>query len=357
MKIGIITVFYSENTGSVLQAYALAKALEFQGHSVEFINTINKFSSHGMKALISNMVKDILKFRWSNISYTIRQYIEFDRFLKKFSIYDSKSNEKIDCFILGSDTIWDVNSKYFLASQNLFWGDKIDGNKIVYAASVANSTLEQIMKLIYPEQNLNKMEYISVRDAYSYSVISELVDREIAQVCDPTMLLNYNDYRELIINSKEQSKYLLIYIFEELEPEIINKIVKYANVKGLKTISFGRKRKWCTESCCASVQDFITLFANADYIVTNTFHGTVFSLIFKKQFVSVTKKKKKVVELLSQLDLRYRLATDVDEIAMCFDDIINYKLVNEQLEEIREKSLTYLKASINHCEKASATGE
>ena len=339
--IGIITVFYSENYGSVLQAYALKKYLDIQGKDVAFINTKNKYSSHSLKRTIMSMGYKMLHLDFKNAWIIFEKYCNFNKTLVKYP-YVQFGDNRIDTIVVGSDTVWDVDSKYFLQSQELFWPITSDKVKIIsYAASVANSTAEKLKSLQYPIECLRKMEAISVRDSYSYDVITSSVDKKIEVVCDPTLLLHMNDFSDLFVPVTE-SKYVAVYLFEELEPQCIKVLKKWARERGLKLVSICKQLKWCDCVVSPSVENFVSYIKNANYVITNTFHGTIFSIIFHKQFVCLGFNKKKISEFLRIVGLDNRMFEDkkLVESNMAID--IDYIMVEEKLDKIRKKSYQYL---------------
>jgi len=164
-------------------------------------------------------------------------------------------------------------------------------------------------------------------------------------VCDPTLLLNAAEYPRTL-NRVVQEDYLLLYYFgrfTDLQSEIIK---EYAKEKSLIIVSMGGFRKWADVSLPFSPDQFINCFANAKCVLTNTFHGTIFSIIFKKQFVALTDNKIKVVQLLQQLGLQKNRTVDPDHIVPILNMNVDYVQVSSVIDKMRIDSMEYLKNAI-----------
>ena len=209
--IGIITVFYSENYGSVLQSFALRKYISNQGLEAVYVNTRNKYSSHSIKRTLMSSGFKVMHGDIKNSILMLKKYKNFHQTLTLLPSVEI-NDDHLNLLIVGSDTVWDVDSKYFLESQDVFW-PIVNPTKlkvISYAASVANSKPERLKKLSYPIKCLNQLDAISVRDQYSYDVVTSVTDKFVSIVCDPTLLLKMEDYQDLL-SSHLYHKYHLNY--------------------------------------------------------------------------------------------------------------------------------------------------
>ncbi|SET02281.1 Polysaccharide pyruvyl transferase [[Clostridium] aminophilum] len=347
--IGIITVFYSENFGSVLQAYALHHFLNENGYDNVFISTRNKYSSHSFKKMIFSFGNQILHGQCKNALYAIQRYRYFDKVLKCFPHVQLNPEvlNNIDLFIVGSDTVWDVDSKYFRKSSNIFWATDLPGDKIIaYAPSVANSTVQKMNSLSFPRQTLDKIFALSARDSYTFSVMRHMTNKPIEFVCDPTILLGSNGF-QCFMKSIDYEKYVAVYLFEKIGEEEKLKIQDFAKRNDLILISIGKVLPWCDISVDPSIENFISYIANSKYVITNTFHGIIFSILYEKSFLFLGYNKKKVTELLGELDLDHRVPTKAEDITSIMNDRIDYTNVNRKISEIRQRSKKYLLLNIN----------
>lgn len=354
MNIGIITVYCTENCGSIMQATALSSKLKEMGHEVAFISTRNKYSGHSLKRLVKDCAKALIKR--GSISAPIQKYRNYDIYIKNhFKTISEKQINNLDCIVLGSDTVWDITAQYFLASQSSFWGFKYKGIPIItYAASIANSPYEKLDELIYPVDAINSYESVSVRDEYTKKYVDEHTDKNALMVCDPTLLYTKERYGGQCFDLKGE-KYLLLYLFDELNQSIAEEIKVFAHSNNLKIVSLNCMEKRISIADIwieSTIDNFLSYFNGADYIITNTFHGTVFSVIFNKQFIVLDYNKVKISDFLNQCQLSQRIVTDGIEGTLL--DIIDYSRVNEELKALRESSETFLKATLQRCFEQNA---
>lgn len=338
-KIGIITVYHTENTGSVLQANALKEFLALSGYDVYFVNTRNKYSAHSKKRLIKKLFKSLksqVDFKQSLMCYKY-----YEKYIKtNFKVVNAKDVESIGInqLIIGSDTVWDMNSRYFLESQDLFWGTKWRNIPVIsYAASVANSDIEKLINQNYFENAIKKMKAIGVRDGYTRHFAEVFGKENVVMNCDPTMLFELSHYQKkckLILD-----KYILLYVFEKPDLHFVKKLKQYAYSNGYKIICLGEYVEECDMWISSTVENFLSYFNSAEIIITNTFHGTVFSIIFNKEFIVLDCNKMKIRAILVKFELENRLTNG--ELNL-LQEKIDYSKVNRILASFRSESQEYL---------------
>lgn len=338
-KVAIATVFYTTNCGSVLQALALKEALVTLGVQVEYVSTQNRFSALSTK----NMMKDCVKaiFSLSSPLKVLSKYREDLLFVREnFDIY--KCDESAQYVCIGSDTVWDVESRYFLESQDIFWWRKASAEKVFsYAASIANSSYEKLDSLRYPVNRLGSMIAISVRDEYTKDYIESRTGTVPRVVCDPTILVGGEFFERLCSGNHPKGDYMLLYLFDEPSDGACRAIRKYANDHRLSIISLGKRISIADRHVESTIPHFLDCFTSASCIVTNTFHGTIFSVLFEKRFVSMNYGKKKVNDLLLELGLEGHLGNE-GSIPNILDMKIDYEKVGRRIESIRTESMAYL---------------
>lgn len=347
MNISIVTVYNSENCGSFLQSYALMKILENEGHRVSFLKRSSIGSSHSSFLLLARVIKYLFRGQVTMAKGLLNQHRSFSKAQQIFNI----STNKADMYVIGSDTLWAIENEYFNKNINLYLGALFPSKKsITYAVSAGNTSFEQFWGIPDITQKLERLKAISVRDKYTYELVGEKYGYEkINMVLDPTLLLDKDDYKEFS-KSILDAEYILIYTFSEPSLEEWNEIRKCSVDLGLDIITYGRisnKTKWIS----ADPASFISYFMNARYIITDTFHGTIFSMIFHQNFIVLNRNKQKVVELLKQFNLSNRMINDSRKIKK----IICQSIVYDEFEELREKfkceSLQYLKTNLETKEK------
>lgn len=342
--VGIITVIYSTNCGSVLQALALQDAYGKLGCHVSFISTINKLSALSYKKEFKDVIKALISR--SSPGAVIKKYRDSRQFIREhFHIVDPNEAEHFDLLSIGSDTVWDVKSPYFLESQDIFWGLPWDCSKIVtYAASIANSPYEKLDSLKYPCECIKNYAHISVRDDYTFEYITSRTNREPYKVCDPTLLKDRSFYEGFCKSMEDEGNYLLLYLFDTPSDAVVDEIKQYAAINGLKIVSLGRRMPFADAHYESTVVSFLSCFSGASAVVTNTFHGTVFSLIFNKQFAVLDYHKKKIENLLHDVTLDQRIVKTGIEAVLNED--IDYISVESKFSELRTRSISYLEKCV-----------
>lgn len=342
-KVIIVTVYNSENCGSFLQAYALRKILIKNGYEVSFYKRKRKGTSHSIISHIKPFIKNIIKLKFKNAFFNIKIWYNFETAIKQFNTCNLNSSfyKNTSTIIIGSDTLWNLESNYFVDNFLIYSGNIFKGKRnITYAISAANTNKDHFKKLIKQYNGINITDFL-VRDYHTKYLIKESTENDAEIVCDPTLLLHSYDYDDIISKRKISKPYLLLYYFDEINQKQQIKIKEFAQNNNLLIISFITNRKWCDKSIIASPNDMIFYFKNASYILTDTFHGTAFSLIYEKKFAVFEEGKNKVKELLITYNMNDHLFNNYNNLSE-----ILYKpnnVVKEGIYDIiRDKSETLL---------------
>lgn len=346
-KIGFITMHRIQNYGSILQTYALQQKLKNIGVENEIIDYI--FPSPSKKG-IKSFCKDIVKYALDGLLGfpLMKQKKRFKSFYKNNLIitpnaYDKKSiatNPPIfDAYISGSDQVWNPQTikddTTFLLS---FVPD--DKPRASFSSSFTMNELPKELHSVYTKE-LQKFSSISVREESGVSIVKSLIGKEAKLVCDPTLLLDKKDWDKIAAKSAItiKEKYILVYILAYMYnpyPEIDNLIEKVQKELGnLKVIYLtGRKEDLFKPNSRlikdAGPNEFVYLFKNAEFVITTSFHGTVFSLIYNKPLYAVVKD-------LNTLDGRI---PSLLAKAGCSSSLINYdaKKINDRKNLLLQKS-------------------
>ena len=223
--------------------------------------------------------------------------------------------------------------------------------RLIYGASLGNDELLQKYAVDFKTKTSN-LDFISVREQSIINPLENICGKKIEQVIDPTLLLDKREWDKLITNNvttnlKEQ-KYILVYtLFESDEvTKIANCISK---ITGLKVVHFRKYNAYDNEYMNLYSKgpiDFVNAFKNAEYIITNSFHGTVFSIIFERKFYSVLPitRAGRIKDLLKTLNLDSRIILDTKNINL--DENIDYTFAKEKIEEMKSQSIEYLKKGV-----------
>lgn len=345
MRVCIVTVYNSINSGSFWQARALGLFLERLGIDVVYLKRKNSIESSSSKIYqISYIMKKFLKKGFSESKKTYQMFKDFKKSQSSFKIIPNKEKyfRDVDLFILGSDTIWNLDENFFRKNYKVYFGGIFKNKDVIsYAASIANTSIEKIKEYKDIPIMLNNLKGISVRDENTYTMVKELSQNNVRLVCDPTLLLTKRDYMEMEKIPKKKD-YIFLYLATQLSKNQIKDIKEFAEKNDLKIISTIFDREYCDRYIVNNPNNFLNYMIYADYIITDTFHGTIFSANLEKNFVVINRNKQKVNNFLETVKLNNRLINE-ETITEKFTKTINYDYCNEKLEEFRNESLNFIK--------------
>ena len=197
---------------------------------------------------------------------------------------------------------------------------------------------------------LKRYDKISLRESSGVDIVNSLGITGAVNVLDPTLLLTGNEWRNLTSNKYNKKKYILVYNLNR-NKKIDNYAKKLSIKTGLKIVylsyqlhEFYKKGKMI---CNPKVEDFISLINNAEYVITDSFHATAFSLNLNTQFIIVYPEKfsTRLQSLLSLLNLENRVAINDSDLSV-IDNKIDYQIINKKLQKMRDESLNWLKKSL-----------
>ncbi|PKN51552.1 MAG: hypothetical protein CVU55_11430 [Deltaproteobacteria bacterium HGW-Deltaproteobacteria-13] len=356
-KVGILTFIWSMNYGAKLQALALQSVISSLGFDCELISYKRKEDcriSESLRHLQNGQLKRAARglmletFNW-------QRNLRFNNFTSQnikmspkicFDLNDLAAlSDRYDAIICGSDQVWNPElTRESQLSYLLDFPNKRDLRRIAYAPSLGNDTLDEKWHDTF-KRCLRKFDSISVREKSSRGFISSLADKEIASVLDPTLLLSKEQWVEYSKDIEIKEPYLLVYSFG-ISPGLRKLTEQIAKNKGLKIVTFHKQRHYKNELKRfpnAGPSEFLGLFEKADFVITNSFHGTAFSIILQKPFYSVINiRGARLKDLLKELGLEDRLIINDETKQVKHDEMINYVRVEEKLSVLRNKSIKYL---------------
>ena len=316
MKVGILTFHDAHNYGAVLQAYALKKYIKKLGFDTKIINYHHFTIPEGFPRERENETNysyaDHIK-RWDKFNQFIKELIDNEE--KVYTTEEELEKLDIDFWICGSDQIWNTDITGGI-NRGFFLDFKTKGKKISYAVSMGIPELPKEQEEQF-KNCINGIDNISVREETLKKYAEKFTNKPITQVVDPTLLLEENEYQELIEESK-LNNYLLIYALgpDDRLTQIAKKVAEKENLKIIEINDFKKENYFCEQISDAGPKDFLTLIKNAKAIVTNSFHGTLFSILFEKEFYTITRNNRnsRMESLLDIVNMRDRLIQNVDEI-------------------------------------------
>ncbi|WP_435624051.1 polysaccharide pyruvyl transferase family protein [Flagellimonas sp.] len=277
MKIGILTFHDGINYGAFLQAFSTQEKLKALGHHVEVINYKEPWFAFKEKAYALRMDGKIL----SNIK-KVRKFNRTHKLfnLTKFTSDLSKLEGRYDVVFFGSDEIWNINNLGFGYDLSYFGKGLEKTRKISYAPSFGSTKLED-EKLAMVKQYVLDFEAISVRDINSRNIVSSLTGSKPPIVPDPTFLVDHSQWS---VDPHLNEDYILVYAYV-LKPDHIEEMKRYSKEKKMKLISVGFHYDWCDENYLGiDPFEWLGFFKNAKHIFTSMFHGTIFSILMRRDF-------------------------------------------------------------------------
>lgn len=369
MKAGIVTFNSAHNYGAVLQVYAMQEYLKSLGLDVDVINyrikeIDNVYKLYNVRRKDPKLIRGIKKAkkilkvnlceRWkiekrknfeyfiNNVLNTTKPYTTLQEIQKDFLQYD--------VLIAGSDQIWNTElTKGFKPAYFLEFGNK-DARRISYAASLGNDSIDEKYILFY-KRYLENFDFISVREEAMKDILKDLTDKPITRVIDPTLLLDKEVYDNLKIETKYKGKdYIYVHYIgnDDKTYEIADQLSRKLGIPVLHNRQKGLFENELDSLFNARPEEFISVIENAKYIVTNSFHTTVFSLIYEKDFITIphATRPARMQNLLEIAGLSNHLVEDVRIMPKLETLKIDYKDVKRRLLEERKSSIEFLNNAI-----------
>ena len=384
-KVGIVSCYFKHNYGSMLQAYATQQILDNMGienetinvdENVDFANGKKKYymtqitnftfikSKLGMIKL--KFDKKLKKDLGKNISIRDKKYNEFEQKFRLTYPYKTYAELTEKCkdyssVLVGSDQLWlpvNVVADYY----TLNWVPD-DMNKISLATSFGVSTVPDKYKESY-KKFLNRIDNLSVRESAGVKLVSELSDKKATLVCDPTLLLTKQEWME--IQQEERiikDKYILCYFLgNNIEHRKFAERLKEKT--GYKIVSLNHADEYVKYSDIFADEtpydigpaEWINLIRNAEYVCTDSFHGTVFSLINNTKFFTFERYSNKnskvstnsrIYSLLEIVNLKERILSGTENVEDVLKYNIDFDKVNTKLADFRNESKAFLEKALN----------
>lgn len=367
MKIKVITRHAPSNYGSLFQSIATINVMEGLGHDCEIID-YQRPDERGLSGVLTQLrQKDgygntIKRLAYIALRYPIEKYaqIKFDSMRKKYlkmtarcSNHEDLKRLKADAFITGSDQVWGpmmngrYDSAYFL--QFVSSGSR----KLAYAASFGKTKFDE--QTIYDYKlMLAGYDKIAVRENSAVELIEGWgLTNCVGQVLDPTLLLNKEEWKKLLVKESDTDKYkgkkyILVYQIHN-DPKLSDYVKRLASHTGMELLRVNpmlhQKSRGGKFICCPDLGEFLALIDNASCIVTDSFHGTCFAINFGKQFIEILPNNAtgtRNQSILQLTGLSGRILGDFNDYSLV-DETIEYQKVWKILEEERKNSVERLK--------------
>ena len=361
MKVSILSMQQVNNYGSVLQAYSLKKMIESLGNEVKFLaiekGTNKDLSMQCGRNDIDKKNDCWIKTQWNRFQSKIRGRKlrqMFCEFRKSTGLNSSNGNEHFDICVIGSDEVFNClqKSKWGFTSQ-LFGEVKTVEKVITYAASCGSTKADNLSDELR-EAVKNAMAHlsaISVRDQNTAEFVQTVSGKETIYHLDPVAVSDFDEEIQAVtIDSKLPEKYCIVYSYAERfdNQDEMKAIFEYCKAKGLKMVApFGRQ-KWIPAYKTLTPFELLKAFQNAECIVTDTFHGTLFGARFAKRMAVFFRKNNwnKLEDLTQRLQIQDHVITDISQLSTVLEKELNKKRIDEIIISERRRSLEYLKENL-----------
>lgn len=365
-KVGILSMQRIANYGSFLQAYGLKHILEDLGCEVQFVDyhpgetLIPADGGTGLRRKISKLLE---AFKYSA---PLQEKIKFIKYKKNYAanyypylgLGEMNYSPETDVLVIGSDEVFNCvqNNTNVGFSPELFGVNNNAKKVITYAASFGNTTVEKLEKYGVRDKVgswLKDIDTISVRDKNSGNVVRELTGKEPVYNLDPVLAYDFIGKCGDIPTDVSEDKYMILYGYAgRFSKEECKKIRNFADLKGLKIYCIGGVQNACDKFIDCNPFQVIAYFQNAECVVTDTFHGTILSVITHRQFASVVRSEgygnsEKLTDLLGRLGLTDRIVNDLGQVENKIAEAIDYEKVDEVIKMERKRSFDYLEREIN----------
>lgn len=379
MKIGIVTYFNIKNYGSALQAFSLKTVVGRDGHDVVFLNVkenkpvykiLHKFHV-GFITLLKCMLfknarkthKEIRSLKHKSVSNisdeTARLFNDFsDRNLPNISIdrislKKAARTEQFGAFICGSDQIWSPLSVHLSGYKYLDFAPR--EKRIAYAPSFGVESVPDYNRAFVKKMLLG-FDDISVREHQGAEIVNGLINKKPDVVLDPTMLLSGDEWRNLYkehTSACENGKYALCYFFDEPENNVVQQIAEYCRKNNLKMLVLSRGNACLISNGAEYVEagpwEFLRYVDGAECVFTNSFHGSVFSILFGRPLKVFGRAHSDAVKQTSRIDTLLETVKLTECMYHSADNSIIPVCTEKSADKLlsrRESSLVYIKNAL-----------
>lgn len=373
MKVCILSMQMVDNYGSVLQAYSLKKIIENMGHSVDFISIR---SLEEEKKLAKDYVKEyknendeyeniiaklVAQDDRSLISACIKvgkrkiMHKMFDAFRKKYQL-NNNDDKNYDICVIGSDEVFNClqNTPWGFSSQ--LFGNVAQAKKVItYAACCGYVKYEDVseqMKAVI-RQSFERISAFSVRDENTYSFVKKINNVDSVINPDPVVVGDFEEeIRRSGISKKLPSKYCIVYGYNNRikDDYIIKETVELCKKNNMEIISIGGSQKWVKKHMLLNPFEVLYAFKNAGYVLTDTFHGAIFSIRYADRFGIILRdsNKNKLQDLIERFKVENHLIKKENDVERIYNLDKNTDYISKKIELERKRTIEYLDGNLKY---------
>ena len=369
MKVCILSMQRVNNFGSLLQSYALKKMLEECGHTVSFLDIErneedDKLRNHKDSKNQTRWGKCISKLKKID-RYTLnrvrvkrldqKQKVLFEEFRNThLSLQTDCASQCYDCCVIGSDEVFNCMTESPWGFTSQLFGDVKQADRVItYAASCGATTYEELPEPVASRigQAFEKISAFSVRDENTCRFVSHLTDKPVETHFDPVVVGDFE--AELNITKLPAGlpeKYCVVYSYYNRisDKGAIREIRRFCRKHGLDMIAVGAPQMWIRNYPALDPFQVLKVFRNAQFVVTDTFHGTIFSAKYARKFAVMTRanNENKLQDLIGRLNLKKHQIHSFDQLDDAYAAENHAEAIRELGREERKRTLQYLKNNV-----------
>lgn len=362
-KIAILTFHRPLNYGAVLQAVATYRMLEKSNYQPLLIDYRHPRIEKSRQLFdlekeyppyknLKNLVKGVLRFETEKIrGKRFDEFIRNNTLLSKPCEQDEQlrdATKNIDILLVGSDLVWncdidkDLNKVFFLT-----FDDGTNKLKCSYASSLGTSIIPQEYEERY-KNYLSSFTHISVREKTAKILLERITEKQISVVLDPTLMIDKSEWEQLEKYVKVPDKYIVCYILE-FTPEVIEVIKRVEDYFQLPVVYFTRDTVYGKRGVSKykyGPAEFLYILHHAEFVLTNSFHGTVFSILYRRDFATIphSTRGSRMKDLLSEFGMSDRLIKNGFDFEILRKNRLktNFSDFDNKLEKLKAKSMEYI---------------
>lgn len=356
MRVGILTHYNVASHGAYLQLYAMCRVLQQMGHTPIVMTYKKNFDFMSdeeskkfqvrLRSVPYYLKEYLLKSGVSNVVFQIRKHNELKKFGSIHFAYAPYALETFDAVIIGSDEVMSLQCGINL----MMYGHGVRARKVLtYAPSFGQTDMKRIDEFRMREliaSGLNSIDGLSARDAHTKALIENLTGKTVPIVCDPALLYSFDEEKQFAINPPINAPYILVYAYSSNlnEERVVDAIQCYAHKKGCKTVSLEGYHKWCDKNISCDPVAMLSWFAHATAVVTDTFHGTISSIITHAPLALFQRESNtvKMNYLVKQLGIEAAQIEAAEQLEHVLVEPLNYNAIEGRLLELRAAGMRYL---------------
>lgn len=353
--------------GSFLQAYGLMKVLQELGHEVEFIDIQKNpedyqllgdnrqtFEDEREKSAYKARILKIDKYILRRLKYRNKVALQ-DKIFEQFrNMYFKKNTQnKYDVCVIGSDEVFNCMNSGQIGFTSQLFGNVPQAKRVITYAACCGSTKFELLSGEMVEritQSFSNVAHFSVRDQNTFDFVRKCTEKNVCFNLDPVLVSNFDTEMKEAQEIKIPGHYCIIYSYYNrfYKKEEIEEIKLFCKKKGLIPVSVGAPQFWADDHIVCSPFECLTLFRNADFVITDTFHGCIFATKYSNHFAVIIRdsNRNKLEDLVQRLNIQSHVVFDMKELEQIFNTKKDSIYLNDFIKKELERTKCYLESSI-----------